>query len=89
MTRDAAIIRYLSQTNTFSKIFLKLTKSKENHEKHTPHSNPNLTSSLSHFFFFYKKKESISGQNLIDNLLNFGLIKKSFYQKNLILQLAD
>jgi hypothetical protein len=71
VTRDAAIIRYLSQTNTFSKMFLKLTKSKKNHEKHPPHSNPNLMSSfpsLSHFFSFYKKKESISGQNLIDNL---------------------
>jgi hypothetical protein len=28
-----------------------------------------------------QEKESISGQNLIDNLLNFGLIKKSLPKK--------
>jgi hypothetical protein len=76
------IIRYLSQTNTFSKMFLKLTKSKKNHEKHPPHSNPNLMSSfpsLSHFSPL-QEKESISGQNLIDNL-KFWFNKKILYQK--------
>jgi hypothetical protein len=42
--------------------------------------------SLSHFSPL-QEKESISGQNLIDNLLNFGLINP--LPKNLIVQLAD
>jgi hypothetical protein len=51
--RDAAIIRYLSQTNTFSK-FLKLTK--KNHEKHLLIAILILClSSFIAFFFFTKK----------------------------------
>jgi hypothetical protein len=36
---------------------------------------------LYRIFSSLQEKESISGQNLIDNLLNFGLIKKSFTKK--------
>jgi hypothetical protein len=39
-----------------------------------------LLSSLSHFSPL-QEKESISGQNLIDNLLNFGLIKNPLPKK--------
>jgi hypothetical protein len=39
------------------------------------------------FFLLYKKKESISGQNLIDNLLNFN--KKTLPKKKFNIQLAD
>jgi hypothetical protein len=65
----------------FSKMFLKLTKVKKIMK------NTLLIAililcllfPLYRIFSFYKKKESISGQNLIDNLLNFGLI--ILYQK--------
>jgi hypothetical protein len=49
--------------------------------KHTPHSNPNLIFLLYRIFSSLQEKESISGQNLIDNLLNFGLIKNPFTKK--------
>jgi hypothetical protein len=62
--------------------FLKLTKSKKI-MKNTPHSNPNLTSLYR--IFSLQEKESISGQNLIDNLW---FNKKSFTKKKII-QLAD
>jgi hypothetical protein len=59
--------------------------------KHPPHSNQSYVffSLFIAFFSFTRKKESISGQNLIDNLLNFGLIKKSFTKKKNLIQLAD
>jgi hypothetical protein len=67
--------------------FLKLTKSKKI-MKNTLLIAILILCLLFPLYRPLQEKESISGQNLIDNLLNFGLIKKS-YQKNLIVQLAD
>jgi hypothetical protein len=49
--------------------------------KTPPHSNPNLMSFPLYRIFPYKKKESISGQNLIDNLKFW--FNKILYQKKI------